>query len=102
MKSLYVIGVGLIGGSFALDVKKAYTDCNIYGIDNNEANLEEALSLDIIDNKATLSDVTNADIVILAIPVDATLSVLPQVLDLISDDALVIDCLLYTSDAADE
>ena len=91
MNNLYLIGVGLIGGSFALDVKKVYPKCKIYGIDNNEANLNEALSLGVIDEKATIADVVNAEVVLLAIPVDATLTVLPQVLDTVSDDTLVID-----------
>ena len=35
MKNIFVVGVGLIGGSFALDIKKIYPNSTIYGIDNN-------------------------------------------------------------------
>jgi prephenate dehydrogenase len=91
MKHIFVIGVGLIGGSFALDIKKQNPDFVIYGIDKNKAHLDKAKSLGIIDKKATLDDLSQADVVIVAIPVDATLEVLPKVLDLVSDEAIVFD-----------
>ncbi|WP_296314084.1 prephenate dehydrogenase [Winogradskyella sp. UBA3174] len=91
MNNIFIIGVGLIGGSFALDIKKLYPTTTIYGIDKNEAHLDEAVKLGVIDEKATLKDVLNADFVILAIPVDATLKVLPDVLDYISDNTIVFD-----------
>ena len=91
MKKVFVIGVGLIGGSFALDIKKAYPSSTIFGIDENEAHLDEAKQLDVIDEKANIEDVDKADLVVVAIPVDATLNVLPMVLDHISDHAIVFD-----------
>lgn len=91
MKHVFVIGVGLIGGSFALDIKKQNSDYILYGIDKNEAHLDKAKSLGIIDHKANFDELKKADIVIVAIPVDATLEVLPKVLDLISDEAIVFD-----------
>lgn len=91
MKNVYVIGVGLIGGSFALDIKHLYPDITIYGIDNNQEHLKEAIELGIVDKLATYTDLDNADLVILAIPVDATFDILPKVLDRISDQALVFD-----------
>ncbi|MEO6347050.1 MAG: prephenate dehydrogenase [Aquaticitalea sp.] len=91
MKNIYIIGVGLIGGSFALDIKKRYPDIIIYGIDNNEAHLDEAIKLQLIDAKASYEDLQNADLVILSIPVDAAVIELPKVLDYISDISLVMD-----------
>lgn len=91
MNSVFIIGVGLIGGSFALDIKKLYPECTIFGIDKNEAHLEEARQLGVIDKTATLEDLAKAEVVIVAIPVDAALQVLPKVLDHISDDAIVFD-----------
>lgn len=91
MKNIYVIGVGLIGGSLALDIKKSNPNAIIYGIDNNASHLEEAIALGVIDKKASLTDVNNADVVIVAIPVDATLEVLPKVLDNVSDKGIVFD-----------
>ncbi|MBN4070378.1 prephenate dehydrogenase [Olleya sp. AH-315-F22] len=91
MKNIYVIGIGLIGGSFALNIKKLNPKAVIYGIDNNTEHLEEALSLNIIDEKAKIEDVENADLVVLAIPVDTSVIELPKILDIVSDTTLVID-----------
>ena len=91
MNSIFIIGVGLIGGSFALDIKILYPTSTIFGIDENEAHLEEAIQLGVIDKKAKLEDIDKADLVVVAIPVDAALKVLPNVLDQISDEAIVFD-----------
>lgn len=91
MKNIYVIGVGLIGGSLAIDIKKNNHNAIIHGISRKEATLDEALSLKLIDKKATLDDVDKADLVIISIPVDATVKLLPIILDKIPDTALVID-----------
>lgn len=91
MKNIYIIGIGLIGGSLAIDIKKNNPNVVIHGISRKDATLEEALSLGLIDKKATLDDVANADMVIISIPVDATVKLLPTVLDKIPDTALVVD-----------
>lgn len=91
MKHIYMIGVGLIGGSFAIDIKKKHPALVIHGISRKEATLNKALELNIIDKKAGLDDLENADLVIVSIPVDATVKLLPTILDKISDTALVVD-----------
>jgi len=91
MNNVFIIGVGLIGGSFALDIKKIYPNATIYGIDTDEAHLEEAILLNIIDKKAKIEELNKAEMVILAIPVDSTLKALPKVLNHISDEAIVLD-----------
>jgi len=91
MKNIYIIGVGLIGGSFALDIKKQNSEATIYGIDKSDTHLEDALELNVINKKAKLQDIANADLVIIAIPVDSTVTIISEVLDLVSDTTLVID-----------
>ncbi|TXE09777.1 prephenate dehydrogenase [Seonamhaeicola algicola] len=91
MKNIYVIGVGLIGGSLAKDIKQHNPNVVIHGISRKDATLEQALSLGLIDKKATLDDVQYADLVIVSIPVDATVKLLPSILDKIPDTGLVID-----------
>ena len=91
MKQVSIIGVGLIGGSFALDLRHHIPEVCITGIDHNETHLTEALSLGIVDQKGDLNTLVTADLVVLAIPVNAALKVLPKVLDLISNQAIVID-----------
>lgn len=88
---VFVIGTGLIGGSMALDIKSIYDDATVFGIDANENHLDKAINLGIIDQKATMTDVINADLVIVSVPVDIALVVLPAVLDAIGENALVFD-----------
>lgn len=91
MKNIYAIGVGLIGGSLAIDIKKNNPDVVIHGISRKDATLDKALELNLIDKKATLDDIANADLVIVSIPVDAAVKLLPTILDKISDTGLVVD-----------
>ena len=91
MKHIFVIGVGLIGGSIALDLKRLNPEVTVYGMDNNPAHLAEAISLKIIDKKAEFADLKHADLVILSIPVDASVNTIIQILDVISDNTLVVD-----------
>jgi prephenate dehydrogenase len=89
--NIYVIGVGLIGGSIALDAKDLNPNAKIFGIDSNEMHLQEAIALGVIDEAATFDDLSKADLVIVSVPVDTAIVVLPAVLDLISDSAIVFD-----------
>lgn len=91
MKNIFVIGVGLIGGSLALDIKNRDKKVKVFGIDHNKDHLEEALELKVIDAKATYEDLKNADLVILSIPVDAAVNQVVEILDRISDNTLVLD-----------
>lgn len=87
-----IIGIGLIGGSMALKLKQKKFVSKIYGVDFNEKHLLEAENLKIIDEISTLENaVKNSDIIIIAIPVDATKKLLPNLLDLISDKQTVLD-----------
>jgi len=86
-----VVGIGLIGGSMALDIKTIYDDATIFGIDSNENNLQEAIRLGIVDKKATYEDLANSDLIIVAVPVDVCLEILPKLLDKIGEQSLIID-----------
>lgn len=91
MKNIYIIGVGLIGGSFALDFKNLDKNLRVFGIDTNPNHLQEALDLGVIDEKATMEDLNHADLVVLAIPVDKTLEILPEILNKVNDNTVVFD-----------
>ncbi|MDH6252993.1 prephenate dehydrogenase [Chryseobacterium sp. H1D6B] len=87
-----IIGVGLIGGSIALKLREKGAADFIYGIDNNSGHLDDALDLKIIDAKVDLEyGIKNSDLIIIAIPVDAARKILPDVLDLISEEQTVMD-----------
>ncbi|MGB6036130.1 MAG: prephenate dehydrogenase [Cryomorphaceae bacterium] len=88
---VFIVGTGLIGGSFSLDIQEAYAEAKVYGIDHNPAHLAEAKKLGVIHEAATFADLSQADFVFITIPVDASLNLIPEVLDIIHDDAVVID-----------
>ncbi len=89
--NIHVIGIGLIGGSMVLDIKSLHPDATIYGIDNNESHLAEAIALGVVDQAATFDDLAEADFVIVSVPVDIALNVLPQVLDAIGENTIVFE-----------
>lgn len=89
--NVFIIGLGLIGGSLALDIQNEFENACIHGIDTNENHIKEALELGIIHKKATFNDIGNAEIVIIAVPVDVSLHVAIEVLNTISENTLVLD-----------
>jgi len=91
MERIYIIGIGLIGGSFARDARKALPEAQFFGIDANPDHVAKAIELGIVDAAATLDELKEADLVVLSVPVDTALNVLPEVLDHIGDHTLVID-----------
>ncbi|PID68553.1 MAG: prephenate dehydrogenase [Flavobacteriales bacterium] len=90
MEKVVVIGLGLIGGSMALDLKKsgAY---QIIGIDSNPEHLQKAKELKIIDKTGDYSTLKSADVVIIAVPVNYIPAVTLKVLDNIGLNTLVFD-----------
>lgn len=91
MTNVYVIGIGLIGGSMVLDIKNLHPNATIFGIDSNENHLAEAISLGVVDAGATFEDLINADFVIVSVPVDVALLILPKVLDEIGENTIVFE-----------
>ncbi|WP_240731553.1 prephenate dehydrogenase/arogenate dehydrogenase family protein [Hymenobacter radiodurans] len=87
-----IIGIGLIGGSLALSLKDAGLAMHIIGVDQSFENQTKALSLNLVDEVVDLaSGISRADLIVLAVPMDAMLTLLPQVLDSIADHQIVID-----------
>ncbi|AQX84083.1 prephenate dehydrogenase [Elizabethkingia bruuniana] len=90
--NISIIGTGLIGGSMALKLKQKGLASKIIGIDKNEEHLKEAKSLGIIDDYLPFEEgVKNADLIIVAIPVDAARIILPNILDLLNDKQTIMD-----------
>lgn len=87
-----VIGVGLIGGSMALALKEKGIAQKIIGVGRNEASIQKAINLGIIDEGLPLEEaVKQSDFIYVSIPVDATVPVMKQVMDLITDKQVVAD-----------
>jgi prephenate dehydrogenase len=88
-----VIGVGLIGGSFALALKKANACGTVVGVGRNEANLQVALQRGAIDEitPSATDAVRDADLVLIAVPVLQMFSVFSAIAGVIRKDAVVTD-----------
>jgi prephenate dehydrogenase len=88
-----ILGTGLIGGSFALALKKYTTDIRIAGWDRAEA-LREARSRQVIDDAhhgELAPALRGADLVYIALPIGATLDLLPDIARFAPGHALVTD-----------
>jgi prephenate dehydrogenase len=86
-----IIGLGLMGGSFALDIKTPFPNSIIYGIDNSAENLNKAKEIGLIDLIISYKDLRKMDLILVAVPVSHSLNLIPKVLDLISSNTLVFD-----------
>ena len=87
-----IIGPGLIGGSIAIDLRKTGLSTKIIGVESNPVNAKKAVELGIVDEIRPLEDaVRDAELIITSIPVNVIKSVLLRVMDLISDNAIVVD-----------
>lgn len=86
-----VIGIGLIGGSMVLDIKALHPEATILGIDANENHLQQAIDLGVVEKAGTSEDLSDSDFVIVSVPVDIALTVLPQVLDAVGENTIVFE-----------
>lgn len=89
---LTVIGLGHIGGSYAMSLREAGAVGSITGSDLNPLHEQEALRMGMIDEALPMeAAVRAADVVLLAVPVQAACQLLPQILDILPPQALVMD-----------
>ena len=86
-----VIGIGLIGGSMVLDIKALHPEATVLGMDANESHLQQAIDLGVVEKAGTTEDLADADFVIVSVPVDIALTVLPQVLDAVGENTIVFE-----------
>lgn len=93
---LGIVGIGLIGGSMAIDLKRRGFAEKVIGVENEPVNAEAALRIGLVDEVTSLEDcIDKSDIIVIAIPVGAAVKMLPAVLDRFREkgwhDKIVID-----------
>lgn len=89
--NIAIVGVGLIGGSIALQLKKNNYATQIIGVDKSESHQKKALQLGLVDEILLLDEaIKQCKVIILTVPVDAIIKLLPTILDQVTDQ-LVID-----------
>ncbi|HEV8079192.1 MAG TPA: prephenate dehydrogenase [Chitinophagaceae bacterium] len=87
-----IVGVGLISGSFALAMKEKGFAKKVIGVSRTEASLQKALDLGIIDEALPLEKaVQQSDFIYVAIPVDVTIPVMQQIMDMVTDKQIIAD-----------
>lgn len=87
-----ILGMGLIGGSAAIDLKKRGFASEIIGVGRSAANIAKALELGLADKMVSKEEaVREADVIILAVPVNILIDELKFVLDYMRPDAVVTD-----------
>ena len=91
-KTVTIVGVGLISGSFALALKQRGLTERVIGVSRTEKSAKKALELGLIDEVMPLEEaVKAADLIYVAIPVDASVNVLQQILDKVQSHQIVTD-----------
>ncbi len=93
MKKLVIFGVGLIGGSVALALKKAKSTAEIVGVGRSDESLQAALDLGVIDTAGSdiAAAVKNADMILIAAPVAQTPAILNAIKPHLSASTVITD-----------
>ncbi|TLU98822.1 prephenate dehydrogenase [Dyadobacter luticola] len=87
-----IIGIGLLGGSFALSLREKYPNLKFVGVDNSSVNQKVALAKGIVDEIVTLDIALQiSELNVLATPVDAITGLLPYMLDHLPDGRTIMD-----------
>ena len=90
-KKIAVVGVGLIGGSMAIQLHEKKLSSGLIGVDASAAHAQQALEMELVDEVLPLEQaIAASEVVILAVPVDQLVQQLPAILDLVKDQ-IVID-----------
>ena len=89
-KRISIVGVGLIGGSLALQLHEKKISSRLIGVEANEFHAQKALELELVDEILPLDEaINNSDIIILAIPVDKMVILLPEILNKVSNQVVI-------------
>ncbi len=87
-----IVGLGLIGGSLALDLRHRGFAGEVIGVEQNEKHRNQARDRGLVDDFKSLEQaLKNTDLVVLSIPVDGILKLLPSLLDQMNDSTTVTD-----------
>ena len=85
-----IVGLGLMGGSFAKVIKKYEIASSTVGYDHNPIHQKEALELDLVQKIIDIDELLKCDVIVLCIPVDAIVAFMPT-LEGIAKDTTIID-----------
>jgi prephenate dehydrogenase len=84
-----IVGLGLMGGSLGLELQELDRVEKVLGYDHNLTHCEDALRLGLVDEIGNIEELHRCDIIILAIPVDAIITVMQTLVDVPSDTVII-------------
>ena len=91
--NITIIGLGLIGGSMAIDLKKRGFAKKIIGVDTNKLHSETAKNIGLVDEISDLeTGIKSADLLIVATPVDVTIKLLPKIMSCVNNQVVTDVC----------
>ena len=91
MMKIGIIGIGLMGGSFALDFRSINKNSKIYGLDNDQKSLDYSIKNKIVDELLSDENCRHLDFLIISVPVHYISNIVKKYLNHISKNTLVID-----------
>lgn len=86
-----IIGLGLMGGSFSIEMRRLFPNSLILGNDTSQINIKSAKRLELIDDVFEINNLSGFDIVLISVPVDISLKIVNRVLDNVAEHTLVLD-----------
>ena len=89
--NIAIFGVGLIGGSFALALRRGHSDLRVIGIDRDTAALDVALRRGVIDEAASPASGADVDVILIAVPVGQFPAVLKEISPSLKPETIVTD-----------
>ena len=91
MMKIGIIGIGLMGGSFALDFRSKNKNSKIYGFDKDQKSLDYSIKNKIVDELLSDENCRYLDFLIISVPVHYISNIVKKYLNHISKNTLVID-----------
>lgn len=86
-----IIGLGLMGGSFSIEMRRLFPNSLILGNDISQINIKSAKKLELIDDIFEINNLSGFDIILISVPVDISLKIVNRVLDQVTGNTLVLD-----------
>jgi len=92
MCTVGVIGLGLIGGSMAIDLKRRGFASRVIGVEKDSIAAEAAKTIGLVDDIVSYEQcIEQADIIVVAVPVGTAVKMVPDILHQMGPDKIVID-----------
>ena len=91
-RTVGIIGLGLIGGSMAIDLKRRGFAQTVLGVEKDPVAAEAAKTIGLVDRVVPFQEcIEKADIIVVAVPVGTAVKLIPDILDILASEKIVID-----------